>query len=755
MAEGVESEDSAVQLRVLRKVNGVEFAVYVGSESWLLGVDALVIPWGPSGEGNFGRAIQHALGITLPDTSDVGFVKSSEPRVVSLAGLPPSALSPDESRSAAAPYALETLILATAHFGDPPGPVASIDAAAEASAASLSAAAANGVRRMGLPLLGTGVLRLDVSTIAAAVIRAIWRDFALAPRGQLEQVVFLALEDETADAIVEAWTKAEETWGPAVAASVELLSDAPISEERHDLLGHADLAAALAVLIDHRSTGTPLTIAINAPWGAGKTSLTYFIESELKDLRIRDALPIICRFNAWYHDDAPNIATALAAAVARSVSHERATWRRFFDPLPSRLLTAKERRRRHFWVTSVGIALALIVYFTSKLFTNATSRGITFAVIVGLLPALGQQLVSLSGTADQVADLVRTPDAAFATGSVKDISDDLRELIHQATRRGRRKKHPPPTRRLVVFIDDLERCQPAKSIAVCETVTQLLAHEDVVVVLVGDIQALANAAEIKYKDLVPRYATPSTGGNGDHPRPSSFGHIYLDKIIQFRFDLPTHDREVLKRVARELLNVGEGPRDASTADESPSGEATSAADRPGTASATAEHTVSASPHEGDGDSQKRTDTLQILEELDNGRYVDKGYLAIAEYVPPFPRDVKRVLNRIRFMLYLSMRRRLLEPAGPLTSECIAKWALVTEKWPEFAAKVSGKPTLWSWIESSAKQDDVFRSRMVRVVPGYVESADLQDVLCAEPALGPYATVLSRLRADPVQPVPSR
>jgi pantothenate kinase len=61
-----------------------------------------------------------------------------------------------------------------------------------------------------------------------------------------------------------------------------VLADQPVANDRDDLLGYGDFADALAELIDHDDTATPLTIAISGPWGAGKTTLAKLVERRLK-----------------------------------------------------------------------------------------------------------------------------------------------------------------------------------------------------------------------------------------------------------------------------------------------------------------------------------------------------------------------------------------------------------------------------------------------------------------------------------------
>ena len=48
-----------------------------------------------------------------------------------------------------------------------------------------------------------------------------------------------------------------------------------------DSLSLGAYADALALLMDWKETSTPLTIALNGPWGSGKTSLAKMTEARL------------------------------------------------------------------------------------------------------------------------------------------------------------------------------------------------------------------------------------------------------------------------------------------------------------------------------------------------------------------------------------------------------------------------------------------------------------------------------------------
>lgn len=93
------------------------------------------------------------------------------------------------------------------------------------------------------------------------------------------------------------------------------LSDAPCGTAKQDHLNFRPYAEALAFLIDWKRSEPPLTTAINAPWGAGKTSLSRQVQEQLKTHGDWNDDHIICEFSAWKHDDAPNLLGAVDSGV--------------------------------------------------------------------------------------------------------------------------------------------------------------------------------------------------------------------------------------------------------------------------------------------------------------------------------------------------------------------------------------------------------------------------------------------------------
>ena len=114
-------------------------------------------------------------------------------------------------------------------------------------------------------------------------------------------------------------------------------------------------------------------------------------------------------------------------------------------------------------------------------------------------------------------------------GVMQTISDDLTSLtesltvatedIHEAEKR---KLFPRGPARVVLFIDDLDRCPPPKVVEVLEAVQLLLATDLFVVVIALDVRYVTKALEKEYAGVLAADGEPS-------------GIDYLEKIVQIPY----------------------------------------------------------------------------------------------------------------------------------------------------------------------------------------------------------------------------
>ena len=342
---------------------------------------------------------------------------------------------------------------------------------------------------------------------------------------------------------------------PAAEFPLRTLADAPVDDDAADRFGYGDIADGLARLIEGEGTATPLTIAISAPWGAGKTSLLRLVENRVVRSRAaqNEAPAIVVWFNAWMHDAAPNLSAALAADIARHATRCRARWVRLWHPLPSSMLSPQERARRRFWLGAVALISSVAVYpLVSRLIGPSHAditkvRAASGAWAVGwfaLLAGVSFLWPRVQRSVAAVAAFVDDPRSAAATGSMAEVSAQLGELIREAQEGMRRAWGASQRPRFVVVVDDLERCQPPKAVDVCEVAAQLLDHPDVITVLVGDLRVIAASAELKYRDAAVQFSN-----NADFAA-DGWGRFFLQKVVQFELELPPIPAERLRQLAR-------------------------------------------------------------------------------------------------------------------------------------------------------------------------------------------------------------
>ena len=337
------------------------------------------------------------------------------------------------------------------------------------------------------------------------------------------------------------------------AAEYWLYADKPVDPNDPDALSYGAYADALALLMDTADTNTPLTIAINGPWGSGKTSLAKMTEGRLAIGSDWDAPHVICWFDAWANDDAPHLGAAFAAAVAKAANKQRHWWVRLGTPLPSAMLSSEQRWRRRLWYGVLAVALAAMAVFwpaggsllkpfahpetaVSGLGHGTAATRLAWPALALAVILLAQRLApSIQGVARWIDD----PRSEAALGSMADANRQLGCLIERALR---------GKRRLMIFVDNLERCRPPRALEVCEVVSQLIGHEGVVTVLIGDMDTIAMSAEIKYAALE---TTPGTGRAAD-----GYGRAYLEKLIQIQLRLPPPLPQKLRNM---LVPIGKEP----------------------------------------------------------------------------------------------------------------------------------------------------------------------------------------------------
>ncbi len=112
---------------------------------------------------------------------------------------------------------------------------------------------------------------------------------------------------------------------------------------------------------------------------------------------------------------------------------------------------------------------------------------------------------------------------------------------------------PPPLERIVLYIDDLDRCRPHRVVEVLEAVHLMLALDLFVVVVAVDARWLIRSLEYHHRDLFRTSPDPATTPGGGDTAATATPVDYLDKIFQIPYALLTPPPAATATYLRALL----------------------------------------------------------------------------------------------------------------------------------------------------------------------------------------------------------
>ncbi|MEU3280572.1 KAP family P-loop NTPase fold protein [Streptomyces antibioticus] len=261
-----------------------------------------------------------------------------------------------------------------------------------------------------------------------------------------------------------------------------LLTDNPVTEPADDAFHFGPYVSMLHAAVE-RAEPLPLTVGVLGSWGTGKSSLLRLWEHRLKHQQVRTIW-----FNPWKYDRKVEVWAALLHTILAEMETERGSREKAL-----RLAKAAT------WLSvraGLGTAASL-----------ATGGVVKSGDVETMLTELAE------GDAEQYRQINR-------------FENDFREAVEEFV---------GTDGRLVVFVDDLDRCTPESAMTVLESLKLFLGESRCVFVLALDLDVLAAVATNKFGDAFK-----------DAPAEVVSGLAYLDKIVQLPFFLPDVSFDTLR-----------------------------------------------------------------------------------------------------------------------------------------------------------------------------------------------------------------
>ena len=267
------------------------------------------------------------------------------------------------------------------------------------------------------------------------------------------------------------------------------------NETNIDLLDYRHLVGVILSIVKSKHLH-PTTVGVYGHWGSGKSSLLKMAQKSVED----EVDGVLCiNFNGWLFEGYDDAKSALMDTLLDAIAKETQS----NEDVKSTLSKLSKR------VNWMRVALA-----GGKLASSVVLGGIGLGVASGV-EALARELASRLGDVDPatVKELLQQQYDEEAVLGIREFHNDFSELLETAK-----------ISTLVVFIDDLDRCNPETIIETLEAIKLFLFAPQTVFIIGADERLVEYAVTQRFPRLPQR--------------DFKIGRDYLEKLIQFPVRIP-------------------------------------------------------------------------------------------------------------------------------------------------------------------------------------------------------------------------
>ncbi len=460
--------------------------------------------------------------------------------------------------------------------------------------------------------------------------------------------------------------------------SVPNLTDEPLQKLEEDLLGRAAFARYLARRLESTEFHSgAYSIHLYGPWGSGKSTLLNFLKQEL----LTSERPnngsakttwLVAEFNAWRNQ------------------HINPPWwplyAQMYDIMKKSFSFGK-RLKEWYWRLSVGqwiyillfiiLLWLLVIVFNSLKASNPNETWATLADKISKLIAL------ISTVAGGFIAFTRSfhLGSAKAAKSFEEFGQDPMNAI-----RKRFKKHLdwlPANTRLMVTIDDLDRCTSDYVVSLLEGIQTLYRQGNIVFIVAADKRWINACFEEKYTKLSNLIMEPG----------KPLGTLFLEKTFQLCAPVPGMPKELKDDFWKQLISL----------------KAENILDEMEKVRSNAKNTLDAISEESAiidkvNEFSKRPIHEQIamraeaVVHLATPGVMERTEHTLKQFAPLLddnPRAMKRFVNAY------SVNRALSTLSfSDIEVNDLAQWTIISMRWPSLAEELTSNPGLLDSISSS-------------------------------------------------------
>jgi thymidylate kinase len=398
-------------------------------------------------------------------------------------------------------------------------------------------------------------------------------------------------------------------------------------------------------------------VHLYGPWGSGKSTLLNFIRTELEQENW-----LVVEFNAWRNQQIKPPWWALMESVFQQ-SKASLSATNLICEYWWRLRLGKGHYFLYIFLSACLFGLGFVFFKdtifdgSENWFNGAKNISIGVTTVVGAWAAVqGLSHSLLFGSSKKAEEYLSS-----SSNPMENISNRFANLIERI-------EQNKSTKRVMIIIDDLDRCQGQYVVDLLEGFQTLFRKKSVFFIVAADQRWLNACFEEVYSKLRPHVQEP-----GKH-----LGILFLEKVFQFSAPVPGIPQLLREDYLHHLLNMkGSASLDDIKAAQSKAKEEMDSIQKDAQIGRAIEKSSKLSFVQ---ERATRAEAAVRFASPQLSKDIEAHTLApFTSLIEPNPRSMKRLVNAYSINRVLSILGHL-----DIAKEQIVLWTILTMRWPELA-----------------------------------------------------------------------
>src|ERR1700691_1802808 len=261
------------------------------------------------------------------------------------------------------------------------------------------------------------------------------------------------------------------------------------NESTEDLLGFQYLAGAVVSIVKNENL-LPATIGVFGDWGGGKSTLIEIVRTQLTSEEERKAGTVVLSFNGWLFEGYEGAKTALMGTILEELQ-EHETFKNKTSGKGKKLL--KSLFRRVDWMKStLGVGKLVAAHFAGPGAPALLIGGAADIASVAREAAKKVEEIDPEKVKEYIkeGDKDAEKDEPETRRQIQNFRKDFEELLKEAG-----------ITRLVITIDDLDRCSPDTIIPTLEAIKLFLFVPRTAFIIGADEELVRYAVRRRFPEL--------------------------------------------------------------------------------------------------------------------------------------------------------------------------------------------------------------------------------------------------------------